>query len=150
MGVAFVIPKPGKRPLESELIAFARDNLASFKVPQHVIFVESFPLTSGTDKIQKFKLRELASQTLGVALKHVPPFLLTGLGYPAAEVGVVNKVIGLWLTIVGALQAGSMMRAVTTLSLAGTMAVAFELIAPNGEVINIGRVDFDSEAPMQH
>mgnify|MGYP000110670066 CR=1 FL=1 len=52
--------------------------------------------------------------------------------------------------IVGALQAGSMMRAVTTLSLAGTMAVAFELIAPNGEVINIGRVDFDSEAPMQH
>lgn len=69
MGVAFVIAKPGQRPLESELIAFARDNLASFKVPQHVIFVDSFPLTSGTDKVQKFKLREMASQMLGVALK---------------------------------------------------------------------------------
>lgn len=69
MGVAFVIPRVGQRPLESELIAFARDNLASFKVPQHVIFVDAFPLTSGTDKVQKYKLREMASETLGVALK---------------------------------------------------------------------------------
>jgi len=69
MGIAFVIVKPGQRPLESELIAFARDNLASFKVPQHVIFVDNFPLTSGTDKVQKFKLREQACETLGVALK---------------------------------------------------------------------------------
>ncbi|MGE0660226.1 MAG: class I adenylate-forming enzyme family protein [Reyranellaceae bacterium] len=69
MGVAFVVPRVGQRPLESELIAFARDNLASFKVPQHVIFVDAFPLTSGTDKVQKYKLREMASETLGVALK---------------------------------------------------------------------------------
>lgn len=69
MGVAFVIPKPGKKFAESELLGFARDNLASFKVPQHVILVETFPLTSGTDKVQKFKLREMASEMLGVALK---------------------------------------------------------------------------------
>jgi fatty-acyl-CoA synthase len=69
MGVAFVIAKPGAKPLESELLEFARQNLASFKVPKHVIFVESFPLTSGTDKVQKFKLRQTAAEMLGVALK---------------------------------------------------------------------------------
>ena len=37
------------------------------------------------------------------------PFLLTGLHYTAAEVGVVNKVIGLWLTIAGALAGGALM-----------------------------------------
>jgi MFS transporter, PAT family, beta-lactamase induction signal transducer AmpG len=37
------------------------------------------------------------------------PFLLTGVNYAAAEVGVVNKVIGLWLTIVGALFGGALM-----------------------------------------
>lgn len=37
------------------------------------------------------------------------PFLLTGAHYPAAEVGVVNKVLGLWLTIAGALLGGALM-----------------------------------------
>ena len=43
------------------------------------------------------------------AVSLMTPFLLTGVGYPAAEVGVVNKVIGLWLTIVGALVGGALM-----------------------------------------
>jgi PAT family beta-lactamase induction signal transducer AmpG len=37
------------------------------------------------------------------------PFLLQAMQYSTAEVGVVNKVIGLWLTIVGALIAGVLM-----------------------------------------
>ena len=37
------------------------------------------------------------------------PFLLQGMGYGPAEVGVVNKVIGLWLTIGGALLGGALM-----------------------------------------
>ena len=37
------------------------------------------------------------------------PFLLTAMQYGTAEVGVVNKVIGLWLTIFGALVAGALM-----------------------------------------
>lgn len=37
------------------------------------------------------------------------PFLLQGVGYSVAEVGVVNKVIGLWLTIGGALLGGFLM-----------------------------------------
>ncbi len=37
------------------------------------------------------------------------PFLLTGVGFGPAEVGVVNKLIGLWLTIFGALVGGVIM-----------------------------------------
>ena len=37
------------------------------------------------------------------------PFLLQAMHYSTAEVGVVNKVIGLWLTIVGALIGGALM-----------------------------------------
>jgi PAT family beta-lactamase induction signal transducer AmpG len=37
------------------------------------------------------------------------PFLLKTMAYASAEVGVVNKVIGLWLTIAGALAGGALM-----------------------------------------
>lgn len=37
------------------------------------------------------------------------PFLLQGLHYAPAEVGVVNKVVGIWLTIGGALLGGALM-----------------------------------------
>ncbi|HET9645534.1 MAG TPA: MFS transporter [Burkholderiaceae bacterium] len=37
------------------------------------------------------------------------PFLLKGMAFSPAEVGLVNKVIGLWLTIVGALVGGALM-----------------------------------------
>jgi PAT family beta-lactamase induction signal transducer AmpG len=37
------------------------------------------------------------------------PFLLKGVGFSPAEVGVVNKVIGLWVTIGGALLGGALM-----------------------------------------
>ncbi|MCK6423115.1 MAG: MFS transporter [Aquabacterium sp.] len=37
------------------------------------------------------------------------PFLLKAMAYSSAEVGVVNKVLGLWLTIAGALAGGALM-----------------------------------------
>jgi PAT family beta-lactamase induction signal transducer AmpG len=37
------------------------------------------------------------------------PFLIKGLGFTQAEVGIVNKIIGIWLTIFGALAAGALM-----------------------------------------
>jgi PAT family beta-lactamase induction signal transducer AmpG len=37
------------------------------------------------------------------------PFLLQGMAYSPAEVGVVNKVLGLWLTLLGALVGGTLM-----------------------------------------
>lgn len=36
-------------------------------------------------------------------------FLLKGVGFAQAEIGVVNKVIGIWLTIIGALLGGALM-----------------------------------------
>jgi MFS transporter, PAT family, beta-lactamase induction signal transducer AmpG len=43
------------------------------------------------------------------AVALMTPFLLTSMHFSSAEVGVVNKVIGLWLTIGGALLGGALM-----------------------------------------
>lgn len=69
VGVAFVIPAQGKSISTEEILTLARAHLASFKVPRHVILVDAFPLTSGTDKIQKFRLRAMAAERLGLALQ---------------------------------------------------------------------------------
>jgi 3-(methylthio)propionyl---CoA ligase len=55
---AFVELKPGREATTDELVAWCKQNLASFKCPRYVVFTE-LPKTS-TGKIQKFKLRELA------------------------------------------------------------------------------------------
>jgi fatty-acyl-CoA synthase len=57
---AFVELKPGHEASADELVAWCRQNLASFKCPRHVVFAD-LPKTS-TGKIQKFKLRELAKE----------------------------------------------------------------------------------------
>ena len=53
---AFVVLKSGGSATEPELLAFARDNLAHFKAPHSVTFVEELPKTA-TGKIQKYVLR---------------------------------------------------------------------------------------------
>jgi fatty-acyl-CoA synthase len=55
---AFVELRAGAKVTEDEVIAFARERLAKFKVPRTVVFSE-LPKTS-TGKIQKFVLRERA------------------------------------------------------------------------------------------
>jgi fatty-acyl-CoA synthase len=56
---AFVERKPGSEGLsDAEVIAFARQNMAHFKCPRRVVFME-LPKTA-TGKIKKFQLRELA------------------------------------------------------------------------------------------
>ena len=42
------------------------EHLAAFKIPRYVWFVESFPMTV-TGKKQKFRMRELAIDDLGLA-----------------------------------------------------------------------------------
>jgi fatty-acyl-CoA synthase len=42
---------------EEEIITFCRNNMASFKIPKHVVF-GPLPKTA-TGKIQKFMLREM-------------------------------------------------------------------------------------------
>ena len=58
---AFVELLPRKSATEAEVIAFARNTLASFKTPKSVVFQE-LPKTS-TGKIQKFELRAIAKTT---------------------------------------------------------------------------------------
>ncbi|MCP5370613.1 MAG: AMP-binding protein [Hyphomicrobiales bacterium] len=65
VGVAFVIPMAGAAPDAPDLIAHARRHLASFKVPAHLFLIDAFPMTAGTEKVQKFKLRERALAALG-------------------------------------------------------------------------------------
>jgi fatty-acyl-CoA synthase len=56
---AFIEKKTGHEGVtEEEIILFARENMARFKAPRHVVFAE-LPKTS-TGKIQKFVLRERA------------------------------------------------------------------------------------------
>ncbi|MGH2369413.1 MAG: AMP-binding enzyme [Chloroflexota bacterium] len=46
--------------MERELIQYAREQMAVYKRPRWVTFVEQLPKTA-TGKIQRFKLRELAA-----------------------------------------------------------------------------------------
>jgi len=61
---AIVVPAAGADLSEDGVIEFARDNLAHFKCPTVVDFVEGLPKTS-TGKIRKVELRESHSDPVG-------------------------------------------------------------------------------------
>jgi len=63
---AWIALKPDAKVTAEEIQKFCRDNLAHFKVPKHVKFVTEFPQTV-TGKIQKFKIRELMIEELGLS-----------------------------------------------------------------------------------
>ena len=56
---AFVVPAPGARASEADILEHCRRNLARFKVPRSITFIDELPLT-GSGKIRRFMLRELA------------------------------------------------------------------------------------------
>jgi fatty-acyl-CoA synthase len=64
--VAFVITAPPGAPTESEIIAAASRQMAGFKVPARVWFVDEFPTTQSANgiKIQRRRLREMAKEVL--------------------------------------------------------------------------------------
>lgn len=55
---AFVILKQGQHATEQDIIDYCKGQLAKFKVPSAIEFVEDFPRTS-VGKIQKHKLKEI-------------------------------------------------------------------------------------------
>jgi fatty-acyl-CoA synthase len=59
---AFIELKPGTAPEHSEVIDFCLGQIATFKVPRYIRFVEEWPM-SGT-KIQKFVLRKALADEL--------------------------------------------------------------------------------------
>ncbi len=58
---AFIIRMPGSEITEDDVQAFCKDKISWFKIPKYVHFVDSYPMTA-SQKIQKYKLRELAAQ----------------------------------------------------------------------------------------
>jgi fatty-acyl-CoA synthase len=54
---AWIITKPGQACTEDEIRAFCRDQIAHYKVPRYIRFVNEMPMTI-TGKVQKFVLRE--------------------------------------------------------------------------------------------
>jgi fatty-acyl-CoA synthase len=53
---AFVVPAPGAQLSEDDVRDYVRDNLARFKVPRDVVFVDVLP-RNATGKILKRELR---------------------------------------------------------------------------------------------
>jgi long-chain acyl-CoA synthetase len=56
---ALVVARAGRSPTADELVAFARERLAGYKLPRSVEFVDDLPRTP-SGKVLKRKLRERA------------------------------------------------------------------------------------------
>jgi fatty-acyl-CoA synthase len=65
---AWVKLRPGVSASEEEIRAFCRDQIAHYKVPRYIKFVDEFPMTV-TGKIQKFIMRERMISELGLKVQ---------------------------------------------------------------------------------
>ncbi len=65
---AFVILKPGCDITPEDIRDYCRGRIAWHKIPRYVAIVDAFPLT-GSGKIQKYKLREMAAQMFPEAMQ---------------------------------------------------------------------------------
>lgn len=63
--MAYVILREGENADEEYIKEMVRTHLARHKVPKHIRFIDSFPMTA-SGKIQKFKLREMAIEELNL------------------------------------------------------------------------------------
>lgn len=63
--VAYIQLKPGHRLVETDVIEFCRDSIATYKVPRYIRFVDTWPM-SGT-KIRKVDLRRRIARELSAA-----------------------------------------------------------------------------------
>jgi fatty-acyl-CoA synthase len=64
--MAWVKLRDGSELTDGELTEFCKGKIAHFKVPRYFRFVPEFPMTV-TGKVQKFRMRELAIDDLGLA-----------------------------------------------------------------------------------
>jgi acyl-CoA synthetase (AMP-forming)/AMP-acid ligase II len=60
VGHAFIIRKPDSNLTESEVLAWSKTNLANYKIPRGITFVDAFPMNS-TGKVLKFQLKQMIS-----------------------------------------------------------------------------------------
>ena len=64
--MAWIVRRDGASVTEDEVKDFCRGQIAHYKVPRYVKFVDAFPMTV-TGKVQKFKMRDAAIEELGLA-----------------------------------------------------------------------------------
>jgi acyl-CoA synthetase (AMP-forming)/AMP-acid ligase II len=57
VGVAFVVAATGTTPDPGDIIAWAREHMANYKVPRAVHVVDALPFNAG-GKVMKFELRQ--------------------------------------------------------------------------------------------
>lgn len=62
---AWIIVREGERLSEDELRDYCKGQIAHYKIPRHIRFVDSFPMTV-TGKIQKFLIRQRMKEELGL------------------------------------------------------------------------------------
>lgn len=60
---AFIQVKNGSSISEDDIRSFCKENIAYYKIPRFIYFVDEFP-TTASGKIQKFKLREIATHDM--------------------------------------------------------------------------------------
>jgi fatty-acyl-CoA synthase len=54
---AWIILRPGVQASDEDIRAFCRGQIAHFKIPRYIKFVDGFP-TTATGKVQKYLMRE--------------------------------------------------------------------------------------------
>ncbi len=64
---AWITLKPGEQCTEQEIRDFCRDQIAHYKVPRYIRFVNEMPMTI-TGKIQKFVMRDKMIEELGLSV----------------------------------------------------------------------------------
>ncbi|VVE70526.1 AMP-binding protein [Pandoraea captiosa] len=62
---AWIILKPGQHATEDDIRAFCKDQIAHYKIPRYIRFVDEMPMTV-TGKVQKFVMREQMVESLGL------------------------------------------------------------------------------------
>jgi fatty-acyl-CoA synthase len=63
--VAWVRMRPGMTATEDEIRKWCQGQIAYYKIPEHIRFVDDFPATL-SGKIQKYKIREFEIETRGL------------------------------------------------------------------------------------
>ena len=63
---AWIKLREGQSATEEEIKAFCKGQIAHFKIPRYIRFVETFPMTV-TGKVQKFIMREQMMEALGLS-----------------------------------------------------------------------------------
>jgi fatty-acyl-CoA synthase len=65
---AWVKLKPGESETAEAIQAFCKSQIAHYKIPRYIRFVDAFPMTV-TGKVQKFLMREQMIQELGLTVQ---------------------------------------------------------------------------------